>query len=291
MSAGPAHIAFYPSDWLAGTRGMTAAETGVYITLTAMMYERAAPLNMDRPRLARLCGIPAGSFKRVLGALVEDGKIIDGEDGLWSRRVAKELGRASEKTAKAAASANARWASDDREIAKVTPQSEKQKSDAYTRENTNENNDPPMRSQCDGNANQNQNQNHKDDDEDAGADSDLTFREKILIAMGHDPSGMTATGRMVGNPTDMLSAQRWTADLGLSETEIVTVVKATASGRPPIGAFRYFDQPMQQFAAAKSAPALQPVHRASYERPATEADERQAMTRRVLAKFAEGIDA
>ena len=62
-------MAFFPSDWLAGTRGMTAAETGVYITLIAMMYERAEPLNFDRPKLARLCGIPAGSFRQVLSAL------------------------------------------------------------------------------------------------------------------------------------------------------------------------------------------------------------------------------
>ena len=33
-------IRFFPSDWLAGTRGMSAVETGVYITLIATMYER-----------------------------------------------------------------------------------------------------------------------------------------------------------------------------------------------------------------------------------------------------------
>ena len=35
---------FYPSDWLGGTRGLTAEETGVYITMIAMMYEAGGGL-------------------------------------------------------------------------------------------------------------------------------------------------------------------------------------------------------------------------------------------------------
>ncbi len=50
------HVAFYPSDWLAGTRGLSDAETGVYITLIARMYEMAGPIERDDNRLARLCG-------------------------------------------------------------------------------------------------------------------------------------------------------------------------------------------------------------------------------------------
>lgn len=45
MSEKAVHIALYPSDWLAGTRGLTPAETGIYITLVCMMYERQADLS------------------------------------------------------------------------------------------------------------------------------------------------------------------------------------------------------------------------------------------------------
>ncbi len=251
----------FPRDLLEGTAGMPFEEKAAYALLLDLIYLHNGRLADDPRFIGGLLGLSVRKWKTIRAALIERGKII-AQDGIISNfRADKEL-----------------------EIQRSYQDKQAEKARGSSKNNDLEKPRPSHRAT-------NQNQNHKDDDEDAGTDSGLTFREKILIAMGHDPSGMTATGRMVGNPTDMLSAQRWTADLGLSETEIVTVVKATASGRPPIGAFRYFDQPMQQFAAAKSAPALKPVHRASYERPATEADERQAMTRRVLAKFAEGIDA
>lgn len=108
MSAAP-WIKFYPSDWLAGTRGLTAAETGIYITLIAMMYERCSPLSDDRTRLARLCGCPAGAFTRCLDALIEAGKIIVTEDGLWNERVGKEASNRDILTQKRSDAATQKW--------------------------------------------------------------------------------------------------------------------------------------------------------------------------------------
>ena len=86
------------------------------------------------------------------------------------------------------------------------------------------------------------------------------IRERILVAAKHDRSGMTATGRMIGSPTDMMSVTRWHG-LGLSDDEIIEVISHIAAGAhyEPIGAFRYFDQPMQRHAGLKSAPALKAV--------------------------------
>lgn len=104
------HIAFYPSDWLAGTRGMSDAETGVYITLIARMYEMAGPIERDDNRLARLCGCKTkNSFVKALNYLISEGKIIEGDDGLFNERAQKEIQNATKKSDKAAAAANARW--------------------------------------------------------------------------------------------------------------------------------------------------------------------------------------
>lgn len=108
MGDGP-YIPFYPSDWLAGTRGLTAAETGVYITLIAMMYERQEPLKQDAARLARLCGCRLDAFKRALDVLIDEGKITIEDGGLWNARVTKELSRRTEKSHVAAQNAAARW--------------------------------------------------------------------------------------------------------------------------------------------------------------------------------------
>jgi len=56
------YVRFFASDWLGGTRGMKAAEVGIYITLIAMMYERCEPLPEDHKRLARQCGCSVSVF-------------------------------------------------------------------------------------------------------------------------------------------------------------------------------------------------------------------------------------
>ncbi|MFV0410613.1 MAG: YdaU family protein, partial [Paracoccus sp. (in: a-proteobacteria)] len=100
---------FYPSDWLAGTRGLTAAETGVYITLVAMMYEAEGPIQADMKRLARLCGSTPSAFKKTVGGLISTGKLSQDDRGFFNGRVEIEIEKRSEKRSSASASANARW--------------------------------------------------------------------------------------------------------------------------------------------------------------------------------------
>ena len=106
---GAPFIAFYPSDWLAGTRALSAVETGIYITLVAMMYERQEPLAMDEARLARLCGASVPTFRKALSALIDEGKILVVDGGLWQDRVDRELKKRAEKSDSARDSANNRW--------------------------------------------------------------------------------------------------------------------------------------------------------------------------------------
>lgn len=101
---------FFPSDWLAGTRGMSASQTGIYITLIATMYDHGKPVAEDYPRLARLCG--AGSVKVFcdnLAALVDAGKIIRTAHGLWNERVAAEVLARMKKSDVGSQSAKTRW--------------------------------------------------------------------------------------------------------------------------------------------------------------------------------------
>lgn len=103
------YVRFFTSDWLAGTRGMKAFETGIYITLIAMMYERCEPISEDHNRLARQCGASVPHFKSALEMLVEDGKITRTEKGLYNRRVAEEVDWRLEKSNQNKKSANARY--------------------------------------------------------------------------------------------------------------------------------------------------------------------------------------
>lgn len=108
-------VRFFASDWLAGTRGMSAVETGVYITLVATMYERGEPLVEDHARLSRLCGASNSAFKKALETLIEEGKIIRVEAGLWNERVEKEQVYLSEKSEVGRKAANIRHSKKDKE--------------------------------------------------------------------------------------------------------------------------------------------------------------------------------
>ena len=104
------HVRFFPSDWLAGTRGMTASEMGVYITLIAMMYERAGPIDgRDMAKLARLCGTSASALKGILDRLISDGKLTENDGLLSNRRAELEIKNVMSKSEVARDKAKGRW--------------------------------------------------------------------------------------------------------------------------------------------------------------------------------------
>ena len=89
------------------------------------------------------------------------------------------------------------------------------------------------------------------------------LREQILGRIGADPvSGLSGpTGKILGTFQDMTIANRWKDDLGLTDSEIVTIVGEVMRAKPdgPPASFRYFDQAMQRAAGAKSKPKLTPI--------------------------------
>ena len=89
------------------------------------------------------------------------------------------------------------------------------------------------------------------------------LREQILGQIGADPvSGLSGpTGKILGTFQDMTIANRWKDDLGLTDSEIVTIVGEVMRAKPdgPPASFRYFDQAMQRAAGAKSRPKLTPI--------------------------------
>jgi uncharacterized protein YdaU (DUF1376 family) len=136
-------VRFFPSDWLGSTRGLSAAEAGIYINLLANMYERLAPLTDDTSRLARLCGASNSSFKATLERLEAEGKIVRKDGGLWNDRVEKEIAYRSEKSEVGKFAADERW------------KKNKQKQAVDSAD--------AMQSQCVGNANQKPDTRDKED--------------------------------------------------------------------------------------------------------------------------------
>jgi uncharacterized protein YdaU (DUF1376 family) len=160
MSSGPVFVAWYSSDWIAGTRGLSQAEKATFIDVLSLIYENGGPVPNNRKRLARICGTSASSFQRSLDSLIDAGKLSMDGDLISNDRAVKELGRTAERNAMQAAKANARWTKAD-EKARPTMQSWERNKSRQPSENPNDNNETPMPGECRGNATQTQTQTHK----------------------------------------------------------------------------------------------------------------------------------
>lgn len=237
-----AFIPFYVSDWLGGTRTLSAEETGIYITLIAMMYESNAPLTMPEDRLARLCGSTTKAFGKALLALKDQHKITVKDGGLWNDRVEIECRKRADRTQSAKSSANARW--------KKTEQN--QSSEDATASET----------QCVGNANHNHNHKATSVAVREGAQTaappgvNSEDRVALLAAMGIGPDGVSGPSSFIGTMGDMAEAQGWSS-LGLSLPEQCQIIREACDRQRAKQAdwkprrFGYFTGLMQDFAAKR----------------------------------------
>lgn len=103
------YIKWYSSDFLAGVRGLSASQIGIYTILINEMYERTEPLPLNHKRLAWQCGCTQTTFKKTLKMLIEEGKIIIIDDCLWNSRVEKEFENRKKRSATGKGNANTRW--------------------------------------------------------------------------------------------------------------------------------------------------------------------------------------
>ena len=105
-------IPFYPSDFLAGTRGLTPAEIGIYTVLLMTMAEREEPIAMAEGQLARLCGCTPAAFKKAVSVLLEAGKLQLLNGGYWNERMGEEISFRAKKSALASSSARKKYEKD-----------------------------------------------------------------------------------------------------------------------------------------------------------------------------------
>lgn len=242
------------------TQHLEADEIGAYFLLLMAMWSReSCDFPDDDNRLARVCRVSPRLWKSRIGPVIRsflktDGKVV------FQKRLREEASFV-ERQVKAQSDRKASEKSDN----PLNFQDQVSSADTSMDE-------PPTHPSQQPN-------NLTEDDDDGGSaralacegqltpeitePPTLTFRERILMAMGLDQSGLTGRGgNRVGTQADMLEARRWVADLRLTPSEILEVVaEATARATDRPSSFKYFNKPMQRFAAAKASAAekLEPL--------------------------------
>jgi hypothetical protein len=133
MGSNKPWIPFYPSDWLNGTAGLKIEEVGVYIQVTALLYDSDNAIELDRiehpvtgklqgycyKALAHRFGMRADKFERIVTSLIKRKKLSEQAGFLTSNRVARELAKREQKSNRNREAAQHRWSFRQKNVFKI----------------------------------------------------------------------------------------------------------------------------------------------------------------------------
>lgn len=89
--SGVTYAQFYPSDWRSGCLDLNLEEEGLYIRCCAWMYDTGQPIPGDDSHAARLLRVNVLKYVKVMGSLVDKGKMIRAQGVLINERVFREI--------------------------------------------------------------------------------------------------------------------------------------------------------------------------------------------------------
>uniref|UniRef100_UPI004048C2B7 DUF1376 domain-containing protein n=1 Tax=Yoonia sp. TaxID=2212373 RepID=UPI004048C2B7 len=263
-----------PAAYLGGVQGLSAKEHAVYSVVLDLIYAHGGSVNNDPSWVAGwIKDMGAASVRTTIASLVERHKLVIDGDQITEKR-AKTEAKTKENLS---------------ETAKKNGKKGGEKS-AELRGAANKSNnlaEPPA-------ATENQADKIRLDKitDDDSARAVLTFRESVLEAAGHDRSGVTANGKVVGQIGEWAEFQKACDDLSISEAEALTVVAETTQRKRdgPATSLRYFKQPLQEFAGAKFAAPLNPITPIKSAQGARNERSIQgdAVVREIATRFADG---
>ena len=218
----------YPRDFFEGTAGMPLEEKGAYglvLDLIYMVGQRGLP---DDPQyIAGQLGTSVRKWNSLRKSLIARGKLVS-ENGIISNKRADKV-KIKQRTYQDKQAENAGGSSENNNLGKPSP-TDREEPDTNT---------------------------DKIDDDSAG--EVLSLRERVLVAAGHDASGVTANGKIVGNAADFQAFSKAVSDLKLDDDTAVALVEEAARRKRdgPATSLKYFIPPLQQFAGARDAPAVE----------------------------------
>ncbi|MBN8294569.1 DUF1376 domain-containing protein [Rhodobacter sp. NTK016B] len=236
-------------SWNQGTDDLTLEQEAAYLRIVnaIMLYERPVRANLRVLGGLWRCGSERKA-KRLLNELVDAGKITVEDGYIYNPRALEEASKVLATRMERASSGREGGLQSGKSRSNALKNNNHGEALASTQTNQRESKRESKRET------QTENQNHQDDDDRA---AESTFRERLVMAMGHHRSGVMPSGRLAGSQADMAEANRWLALPGMTEDIIVEEVRNVAARLPaPPMSFRYFTNAMAQLSSALCAPPL-----------------------------------
>ena len=235
----------YPRDFIEGTIGMPFELKGAYRLVLDLIYMQGGRLPDDPRYIAGLLGCSVRAWNGYRAKLIEMGKLRVIGKFLTNYRADKELESLAKLQDKQRENRSRPNKNSDLQSPKPDQPEPEPESDTEVGSGGGSAGDP------------------KGDHPEILRHEIPTFRERLLVACGADPTtGLTGpNGTVLGTRDDMEAAAAWQTDLGLTEDQILAVVMDAMSRKRdgPPSRMSYFDRPMQREAGKKSRPKLTPI--------------------------------
>jgi uncharacterized protein YdaU (DUF1376 family) len=113
---GMTYARFFPSDWRTGCLVLNLEEEGLYIRCCAYMYDTGNPIPGNDVDAARMLHVQIQKYQKVMGSLIEKGKMIRGQGWIVNERVQEEIDKYRREHAARSVAAQAREAARKKQI-------------------------------------------------------------------------------------------------------------------------------------------------------------------------------
>lgn len=92
MAKGMTYAQFFPSNWRSGTmHQLNLEEEGLYIRSCAYMWDTGEPIPGDDAFASKLLNVQIHKYRKVMGALIEKGKMTRGQGVIFNERVMGDI--------------------------------------------------------------------------------------------------------------------------------------------------------------------------------------------------------
>lgn len=266
-------IKFFPSDFLAASAGLSAAETGIFIKLLCQFYDHDGPIKRDDTRLARVCGCTKPTLRKSLTALIDSGTITEEHGQLSSLMAEKQIADRRVRTRKATHAADERWSSRGQKVEENQCSDHADASPKHCLEYANQNSDSRVRKGGGGTApargtDLSPSSQHSCLEE---RKKEPSYRDRLLSACGADPiaGNVGTSSARLGTQDQMIEAHRWLTDLGLTENQVLEAVTDVVSQKRdgPPNTLKYFTPALERLAGDLSDATTKPMEAKNADRP------------------------